>query len=831
MAAVRTAIIAIHGVGEHINGQTAKAVAQQLQRNAPTIYPGPELTSISIPVTGSNLPIEPDKSVESRKAWRLRLGMGSPFRARAENAGPDVDVEFSESLLKGGTTYNEIYETVRYSMAPGDTRVEVFELYWSDLSHVGKNATALIGEIFQLVIHLASLGRTAAITAFPAAEACGIKNSWNRFYGLNAFSYWLLATPIVLGNLVLVLLGLLTVPALLLLPKSGLDILTNASVQAFACPGIVALLVAALSMRLCIGNHNYTSFSKQFMVVLPFALGAAAGAIFYGLQGWLSNAQVGFPYILTGLVFCLLAVAGDTAMKAYDRIRPGVLFLWRIVGVVLVFWMAGVAYKLPLFTTDPVPSLLSWIGHSAEGPFVVLVLVWSGLYITNLAMFGFGCVIPWIFSKAATAGNRAVLKRSIHTSFIAASLPAPVFLAVVLTLWAAVYNIFKTLLPNYPFQPWATWFLGSETVPIDKFVVKLIDLSANSLFFIYVLAMLLAGLVAFWGLAPSIFRELFPGDLSEARPSAGPMQRLSLWLDGGYSLLGVAAVLAGAGFFIIFPWGSLEAFWHVSVIGDDLGTQPPLWNSFVALARIFAGGAAVGLIAASKGLLQLFGDSLSIKPSPWSSFATFVGIFVGSVTVGFIAASKLLLKSFTETINRFRVLIDVALDVDNWLRERPRGKTPRLRIFARFAALLNFIAENKYDRVIIVAHSQGTVVATDFLRYMKAKKCLSRYPPIDLLTLGSPLRQLYAWRFPALYQWVNRPVTQGQPDAGPVPKDCGLGKWINIYGSGDYVGRELWNGEGSIDGTGLETCIGAEAHTHYLDQNCKVVATRMAALI
>ena len=128
---------------------------------------------------------------------------------------------------------------------------------------------------------------------------------------------------------------------------------------------------------------------------------------------------------------------------------------------------------------------------------------------------------------------------------------------------------------------------------------------------------------------------------------------------------------------------------------------------------------------------------------------------------------------------KLRVPIDTAMDVDNWLRERPVGGTPRLKIFARFAALIAYVRAGDYDEIVLVAHSQGTVVVSDFLRYMVntnpafLKKSDGSGPlQISLLSMGSPLRQLYALRFPIFYDWVNRPPDGGKV-IGPDPAACG----------------------------------------------------------
>ena len=96
-----------------------------------------------------------------------------------------------------------------------------------------------------------------------------------------------------------------------------------------------------------------------------------------------------------------------------------------------------------------------------------------------------------------------------------------------------------------------------------------------------------------------------------------------------------------------------------------------------------------------------------------------------------------------------------------------------------------------------------------------------------LLTLGCPLRQLYAQRFPDMYGWVVEPCGPGR--TGPDPAALGIGRWCNRWGAGDYVGRWLWD---PYDQFGdQDRCIGADAHTHYFDPDQPVVKDALRDLI
>jgi len=204
---------------------------------------------------------------------------------------------------------------------------------------------------------------------------------------------------------------------------------------------------------------------------------------------------------------------------------------------------------------------------------------------------------------------------------------------------------------------------------------------------------------------------------------------------------------------------------------------------------------------------------------------------------------------FTDTLGRLRVGIDAVLDIDNYFRDPPNRQPPRARIYARYASLLGYLRNRGYARIVIVAHSQGTVVSADLLRYLHVQRRLSAIAgdiPIALVTVGSPLRDLYAAHFPLLYRWMGSRVA-GFATAEPSASDIGAVEWVNACRSGDYVGRFLWTPPGQgyriaglgADGTvqadragdRTEFCLGAGAHTHYFSNDAVALAVEIDRLI
>jgi hypothetical protein len=116
------------------------------------------------------------------------------------------------------------------------------------------------------------------------------------------------------------------------------------------------------------------------------------------------------------------------------------------------------------------------------------------------------------------------------------------------------------------------------------------------------------------------------------------------------------------------------------------------------------------------------------------------------------------------------------------------------------------------------------------------------------VTVGSPLRDLYAERFPLLYRWMGSRAT-GFEAAAPAAADLGLTEWVNACRSGDYVGRFIWTPEGDAARFGVaaigpdgivqarragdrtEFCLGAGGHTHYFSNDAAALAAEIERLI
>lgn len=442
--------------------------------------------------------------------------------------------------------------------------------------------------------------------------------------------------------------------------------------------------------------------------------------------------------------------------------------------------------------TDEIDLLIRTIIGLSEGYVLLFGLVW--LFLTFVAL----CSIIYIICKF----NRdSTALRAAHTALIGYIVSASLFFIVTIIVWKAITvmlldsPIFHCI--EYHFWLPVDWFMVNSGAAgcAHEQIVALSAANSGIMFNLFFIGFMVAISLIVISLLPSILYELFPKlNKSEQQKSI----RLGLWLDGGFS----ASKLA--------MWLMLMSL-LILAIGKIL---PPEYIKEKDYLPVF-----------------LLGDGLAER--------------IGAILVGSITIFTLFRKNIFIGLQK---ALDIALDIDNWLKERPLRSNPRGLILLRYLALLREIQQQNYQRIVIVAHSQGTVITADLLRYLDAQNgrfwekhglVQLQQVPRYLLTVGTPLRQLYSLRFPNLYGWVQKVSTQ----------DIGVSAWINGYCSGDYVGRYLWKSENDsqrytpnlgdfveklrVEGVRQQSefCAGAGAHTHYFDQTFLPIGKVIDALV
>jgi anti-sigma-K factor RskA len=525
----------------------------------------------------------------------------------------------------------------------------------------------------------------------------------------------------------------------------------------------------------------------------------------------------GLPAARLILGLWLVAAGGliFLAFRAYERLRPGAL----IVGVAAyVIATTPVALLAPRARRED--DLLDGTMQVFE---LQAALVWGVWDVAHLV----GLLAGLVGLVACARTDGAAGGRAWRTARTAAATLAVVATSVVVAtflLWTAMTRAVAGLLPTRPYVALLPIF-DRDAESYGAFLEHVLELSAGAgvpLLLIVTSALAVLGALA---LLPALIKEVRPphsGDRFDERANgtAAPRsdapvdtdvlwaawerlrregdrsQRQGRWITRGFWVAGAAVVLLYVAVFVVSPAASY-----------------------------------VGRLTAAPALTRL------------STSASTIILVAG----GWLAAAAIALVALRGRFSRltlgFRAALDVALEVDNYLRTHPRDATPRARIAERYVSLLRYLCHwrdrggRPYDAIVLVAHSQGAAITADLLGFVQREEDAELEPirrplangapgaagrRLYLFTMGSPLRQLYSEWFPHLFGWVrgergdgvSRPLPavprepwmllprleDGHrvhappiPDgAAPDPYAMGVTRWVNAYRSGDYVGRAQW---------------------------------------
>ena len=848
MAGNRVAIIAVHGVGHHEPRASAKAMADMLlrtPRGEQSRYTSFREVDVQLPTR--RVDASSSRSHTDNPAPWLSLSERSAHPRVSKGAAPD-HLLMSEQLA--GYRPDEadgLYDTVRLEgrhlakpsgsgSEPGenvDADVHVYEFFWSDLSRIGPGLLSLFGAFYQLVIHLPYIGRST-IEFARAAEKGKRKAIWQTMSGAHTSAMRALTLFVPTLNMVMLALGL----ALLV---RHVPVAYEANV---AIGFLVAVAVVLAGAAMYWARRRW----RGIFILLPILVGAA-------VVKWLPSVAEPRSWLLFE-AWTVTALALVSVLVVFQKNRPGALPVGLALLVATLILLAG-------YTPGAHGSLTTIALPVLEWQYAALSLAWlvfgAGLLVV---IVGGGVLTVMAFADRRNTDKlaRSKLNRAVYTARFALALPAVAFSAATLLVWGLLITAeSKTAFDHegaytpvfrYPaliahvrhdeqtkFAPGdttkgcaITGAPGHEAVRCaPAYFIRTFAGAMDTRFGVASTATtLVALLIAMMVLAPVIWTELksprTPPTAHRDRFAARSI-RLGRWLDFGFGsarisgeLLGLACLIAFVGFLMVFPL--------------------PM-------------GALAGL-AAPFQLAATAQDGIG-----FSSYGAW--LLGGASTLSILAVIRLLSSASTG----LRPALGIAADVDNYLRELPRDRTPRARMAERYTSLLRYLCEwrgeaadpqSGYDAIVIVAHSQGTVITADLLRFLERESTkneaweprLARLRgepgvkalPVFFFTMGSPLRQLYAQRFPHLYGWVCEPtVNPVGPDGSTL-----LGvdnRWMNAYRSGDYVGRQLWEmrndpyvpSQPPSPAQLGDACIGPGAHTHYWDESADWVAERLESRI
>lgn len=808
----RIAVIAVHGVADHQPRASARDVSGLLRLCEQKDCYG-EFIEQSLPITVCKVKVGNGRQPAADAARPSQ--MQGPFMQerlgkapRTEESANELDHGFMRDLLSEYKLQprDQTYETVRMEGARTDAEgkpqadIHVYEMYWADLSRLGRGFVRVFAELYQLLFRVSDLGRHT----LNCARAQEQKNGWWAWAGVfHEFAAGMLTVCIPIINLYILAVLLVTLAGRLhekWQPLIALGVPCTVLAVGFAVWGGWRLYAA-----------NGPSKSRWPWAVLPFV--ATIGAV---VATWRLNeaaSQFGFFRLLAIEAALLLLPGLIWWMWQYDKARTGAGAAGTLIGVGA---LAGMLTAF-IYTENSHAGITRVSLNAVEILFAAELAFWGLFFLCQAVM--------WIATLAAVrrqpdavdqgAGDAA--RRVAYTSRFSLAVPATLFLLFTITLWTALGVSCASLLPNpMEYSPIVFHSLfepSRETVPVGKFLEMLIAVSGTSFFLVGLFLIALALALVAWSLFPAVLAEIRPRGRTDE-----DTKRLGDWLTQGFWLMRIAGELVFITMAIVMPAALLLQVIHWAL--DHKGIPEPSW--FTPLVNLtptldlLSLGMASALTGSTVGLLALYYrlEKLSLGFGP---------------------------------------VLDAALDVDNHLRDRPLDQTPRARICARYASLLRHLCNpndgGKYDAIVIVAHSQGSVITADLLRFLGKEKVndsdlrtLGDAPPLYLFTMGCPLRQLYSQRFPHLYGWARYtdPAAQPLEKREPDPETLDVQIWVNAYRSGDYVGRYLWRRDDDDErwqsaptqnGKRREFCIGAGAHTHYWDETAPAIAAQLDCLI
>jgi hypothetical protein len=769
-------------------------------------------------------------SADERGPFMRRLLTGKPEDPKDPLTQPDylfirdqIDEYKKQSVYESVCLEGHRVTVNPSSSEPSHTQVHIYEMYWADLSRLGSGFIRIFGELYQLLFHLGSLGRQS-IDLLRAEQQVAQKhpvfgdwfNIWVWYSATEALAARILSLFLPIVNLCLLVVALMSLPGNI----------PEADVGWVAALGTGLLLTLGVAYGML--RKNTTAFWNWLL--LPFAVGIVAAL---GIEGLVTGtfktgvALGSYRWLAIEWMLLLGVVIWVVLVKPYSRHRPGADVFAIAVGAPL----AAVALGLICATSN---SHIGITFVSLRMLEVIYLLVLGGWLVFLLLYFSTLVIGGLAIAQIPQNGNgeRNLAKQAAWTARFALSLPAILFSFLTLSLWTALALLSKSFLPDIAFYKPLLFFKEIQPVfkPFD-FAHKLTVFSGSGLALIVIVATITALVVLLWALVPAILTEVFPPSRKDLKNLYA--QGLGNWLNNGFKLI------LGPGDWII-SW---------------------------LIPLLFLAGTV-------DGVLLLTGQRISILVTllPWlKPIAGSTDQLLGLVAA-FLTASATSLIAFGGRLNQLslglRGVIDAVLDVDNYLRLHPRDDNPSARIYARYTSLLRYLCRESipetepYDAFIIVAHSQGTVISADLLRFLAidpdpALKRLEDSKSIYLFTMGSPLRQLYSYAFPHLYRWaIQEPASVDTildlgSQANPCPETLlGVRAWVNGFRSGDYVGRHIWRSDLAkeqwfrVDAlnkpsyisadkaqTRREFCLGAGAHTHYWDKHAPEVAQEIDRLI
>ena len=774
------AVIVVSGVGDDTFGSGRDAVVAAL-RGDPEGRWGTEAT-----VGETTLVATADTGDDGPDAAPLQTGLG----------GPNLREPFA-------------VPTAELTGRDGAPSVRVHEMFWADLSRAQGSAQRLFYLLFAITLQVSTIG-LEAIRGFPeASDPAGARSRRHLRWTMNAVSYWLayVITPLIVAMVTLAVLV-------------NLELLSRAKdVTSWVLLGVVG--AAGVAAGWWIGERIYRGGWTFDRAGEPWAYaGTGTGstwptralmmlaAALLGAALWLGiGHQDDFTVQLTALLLVATvatAIATDAAGVAPDAEVGATRTARRRVRLVIRAAVAAVPVGATLLAVLNAPReggagvrAANALTMIALGPFRGAWLVMLLLCLTCVLL---ACRVRF---RAGPAGDE---RRRLSATVVLTIMLGPIMYALASSAMFLVFAALWRIYPDYA----KTWPDGDPRCPGHTLVTPIRDGGCSTRstvdwgFGVVEATVQPLGLaLALTGVALACLAWFFRRYLTSFRHRNRYASAVDVSLDQGAAF---TEALERAGGNRMFAW---------------------VFTPLVALVTV----AAAVVWTVDQHTVQTIGtDYLSGIAVPLAYLIAVLAIAgVGLRNVGVAGRFG---EGFLTTLGR---VLDMVYDITTYLRvANPAIVPPRVRMIARYRAVLRRIAGEDVDHVVIMAHSQGTTLTlATLLGDTHRSPGFGPAPPEDLpaapitfLSYGCPATQTYERRFPGQFaSWAATP-------AGRSP----IARWLNVFRAGDFIGRGIV-AAASFDPRqvtpqplGQERCLGPGQHTAYLsDERWRRVARHVVA--
>lgn len=797
-------------------------------------------------------------------------------------AAGDSGTEVTKELLKDYEPEHYYHKTRRHetvrrnldrSMEDQDVKVHLYEIFWADLSRpVAFSGLQAIYAFFELLFNVCSLGRKSLTEAskrnagkviFPILAWLQVSIEWILTLGIPLLNGWFFG-------------------ALLIFYPLTLDPVHWDAIV----PPVAGFASIAIFMCFAFPREARSTFRWLSIVAFGFIIGLLVCVFFLFAANMKidTGGTTGLRWIVSTVLMASILCCALVIPCWFSRHRNAWPF-WSAIclsSLLLLGWQIYQAFAgrpNSFLNTNP-GTLRATVLRWADLVFAGCTICWVAVGLLNfLFMIGANWAL-WTSSPERLEKNR----RALWTTCISNTIPAILILVLTLGMWQLVSWTLRVdetsasgmsytqLLPLNALLNHPEAKLGPiEQLTLREAAAGWVLVCRHPWIHYCYLYFIIAATLTMLAVLPQIMEEVAKDRRESNGSESDDRNRRATWLGGAtddlFTLLKFAGELChrylalGAPLVIFYTYlfrvdvDRLHLLPHkaraIQICIALLGLVLFLGNQVGLKARTIRLAAGNRRPTWRQAIQQAFSRPLVFSEGPltsiwslfWSSIillsCLLLPVFPFTIHITWALAFSAFLV-LVGSIKLFQPILSVALDVVNWLRHHPVRRNPRSRMFARYYAMLRWLKESKenYHGLVIIAHSQGTVLTVELFRYLDYIG-FSQFKawPISLFTMGCPLRQLYNLRFPDVYDWVGRCPEEAAVTLNPTSN---IYMWSNAYTTGDYIGRNLWTGgdaiykprgSQSIDCRRSEICVGEGGHIRYWDWRTDQIAKSLDRLI